>query len=75
MKIMKISEMGISKGYKYKIGEVVYLKHDPEQFPRMVVCVMVYATFVQYLLQLGSDNSPHFEYEITTDRNILLNLN
>jgi hypothetical protein len=72
---MKTLGMGISKGYKYKIGEVVYLKHDPEQLPRMVVCIMVYATFVQYLLQLGSDNSTHFEYEITTDRNILLNLN
>ena len=65
----------ISFKAKYNIGDRVFLSHDPEQYERQVVAIVYYGAFIQYMLSCGDVQSPHFEYEINTDKNILFNLN
>jgi hypothetical protein len=59
----------------YKIGEFVFLKSDPDQLERQVLSYVVYNTGFQYILCCGAEQSTHFEFEITTHRNVLLSLN
>lgn len=63
------------KSFKYKVGDFVFLKTDPDQLERQVICIMVYDGFCQYLLTCGTDQTNHFEYEITNHKNVLLGLN
>lgn len=70
-----VMEIMTKSNPKYKIGESVYLTHDPNQFQRQIVAITYYATFFQYILQCGIESSQHFEYEMTNEQNILFNLN
>lgn len=53
---------------KFNFGDIVYLKTDPEQYPRMVVGVSVRPTSMTYMLALGSTESFHYEIEISRQR-------
>ena len=46
-------------------GDIVYLKTDQEQRPRMVLCIHIWPTGVMYELGCGPDSSDHHEFEIT----------
>jgi hypothetical protein len=52
---------------EFNIGEVVYLKTDPEQFPRIVTGLSVRTTIVSYELSLGECLSCHYDFEISRE--------
>lgn len=59
----------------YEIGEVVYLKTDKEQLPRIVTGFLVRKQItVYYLVHSDSQESPHYEYEFTREENTLIKL-
>lgn len=57
---------------KYDHGEVVYLKTDREQSPRIVFCFRVYQNETLYELACGERVSTHYEFEITKEMNLVL---
>jgi hypothetical protein len=67
--------MKITREFKYGIGQIVYLRTDVEQLERIVIGYMILMGFHQYILMQGIDQSNHFEYEITTHKNVLIGLN
>jgi hypothetical protein len=57
---------------KYDFGEIVYLKTDKEQSPRIVYCFKVYQNEILYELACGTQTSSHYEYEISKEPNVIL---
>lgn len=55
---------------KYDIGEIVYLKTDPEQLPRFVFGFSVFRREVLYKLACGINVSEHYEFELSTEVDI-----
>jgi len=48
------------------IGDIVYLKTDPEQFPRLITSFVVEPSgMLLYKLALGDKKSDHYEFEMT----------
>ncbi len=56
---------------KFKIGQSVYLKTDPEQFERIVFGIYVQQSGLIYELACGEKTSKHFDFEITSEINEL----
>ena len=64
--------MAIVVHNKHEIGDVVYLKTDMEQNPRIVVCIQIFmAGELLYKLVSGTIESNHYDIEITETKNIL----
>lgn len=61
---------------KYWFGEMVYLKHDPEQLPRMVTDIEFCGSpnKPRYHLSIGGECYPHYDYEITREPNELIKM-
>ena len=58
---------------KYEFEEIVYLKTDQEQMPRIVVSVEVYkGGELLYKLACGTATSSHYEFEMSREKNVLL---
>ncbi len=58
---------------QFKIGELVYLKTDPNQEVRMVIgYVLRYHDILIYTLSCGDNESNHYDLEISTEKNILI---
>lgn len=53
---------------EYEIGDIVYLKTDPEQQERLVFCYRVYDTHVLYDLACGILSSCHYDFEISPQK-------
>ena len=49
----------------YSFGQIVYLKTDPEQMPRMVVSIWLRPSGNMYELGQGAGSSDHYEIEIS----------
>lgn len=75
MKTLSTKTMSASRKPKFNVGEFVFLKTDPEQLERQVICIMDYGLLYQYILTCGVEQTNHFEWEVTTHRNVLLGLN
>lgn len=56
---------------KYELGEIVYLKTDPDQQGRMITQISLRPGHIFYELSCGSNSSWHFEVEFTTERDII----
>lgn len=56
---------------KFNIGDIVYLIHDTEQLPRMVTGINVRSNGLIYLLNLGITESFHYDFEISTQEDVL----
>jgi len=55
-------------------GTVVYLKTDPEQYPRIVVGYeFLYAGSIVYVLAISERESKHYDCEISTVKNEPIN--
>lgn len=55
----------------FEIGQIVYLKTDPDQLGRMCTGYIIRATvIVYYLTYIGSETS-HYDYEITQEPDAL----
>lgn len=57
---------------KYSHFETVYLKTDPEQFPRTIVEIMFPPGATMYTVMQGASASNHFEQELTSEPDQLL---
>jgi hypothetical protein len=54
---------------KFRRGQTVYIKTDPEQYPRMVTAyVLRQGTVIQYEVTLCSDVTYHSHYELSTEK-------
>lgn len=49
-------------------GQVVYLKHDPDYLPRMLIAYTVSQTSIRYNLISGTVDTWHYGIEITTEQ-------
>lgn len=56
----------------HEIGDVVYLKTDSEQLPRIVYCFKVYKNDMLYEIVCGTITSAHYEFELSTEKNVLI---
>jgi hypothetical protein len=56
----------------HDIGEVVYLRTDPDQYPRLVTGLEVRPDGVLYLLSHAGAETKHYPLEITTERDVLM---
>ena len=53
----------------FNIGQVVYLKTDPERLPRIVIGINISGKDVRYELSHGSQaDSTHFDFEISAEK-------
>lgn len=60
---------------KFEIGQIVYLKTDDEQFSRIVTGFTVREQSLLYGLSQGTNETFHYDFEITTEKDILATLN
>jgi hypothetical protein len=56
---------------KFNIGDTVYLKTDPEQLERIVYAIDIRQTGLLYSLCCGTNTSNHYDFEITTDKDVV----
>ncbi|MGQ0738377.1 MAG: hypothetical protein ACT4OJ_04890 [Bacteroidota bacterium] len=53
---------------KYDLKQMLYIMHDPEQLPRMVTEITIITPrLIRYQLSCGSENSDHYEYELSAE--------
>ena len=57
---------------KFNISEIVYLRTDVDQSPRVVCSISVYPTELVYNLSCGTVQSGHYGFEISTEKNLLM---
>ncbi len=55
----------------YNIGDMVYLHTDNDQLQRVVTGILVKPSSLTYALSCGSDESWHYDFEITVEKNVL----
>ena len=56
----------------YAIGDMVYLKTDKEQLPRIVTGINIRISGFWYVLQNGVTESCHYEIELSKERDLIL---
>ena len=55
----------------FEIGDLVFLKHDPDQLIRQIISIEVFAEGeLLYKLKCGGFSSYHYDFEITTDKRL-----
>lgn len=52
----------------FNIEDIVYLKHDIEQKPRIVYAITISKTELMYELISGTEVSTHYGFELSTDK-------
>ena len=63
---MSILRKSFSCGFG--IGQEVYIKHDPEQVPRMITRVTFSSNDYVYEVSSGVGSSSHYEIELSEDK-------
>ena len=57
---------------KFEIGDRVYLKTDIEQFCRIVIEINISKVDISYTLICGIIESTHYNFEISTEKDVLI---
>jgi hypothetical protein len=58
---------------EHEVGDIVYLKTDTDQKPRQVYAYEVYpGREVIYKIISGTYTSPHYDFELTKEKDVLL---
>lgn len=57
---------------KFNFGDIVYLKTDPDQRPRIVTTFSVGVSSILYELSCGTITSWHRDFEMTAEKDVLL---
>ena len=65
--------------FKVKLGEIVYLKTDDAQLPRIVTRISIMGgsmsnSIIAYEVSQGDESSEHYESEIITDKDLKFKL-
>lgn len=58
---------------EYNLGEIVYIKTDEKQLPRIVVSILVMFGGIKYLLGCGTDTDYSYAQEISKEKSFLTN--
>ena len=58
-------------GFEFQIGDVVYLRSDSEQLPRMVTGINIRPVGNSFILTQGVTETWHYAIEISSERDIL----
>ncbi len=58
---------------KYEIGDIVYLKTDPDQNERIVTAIQINSNGLVYLLAHNTSVDWHYDIEITPEKSFVLN--
>lgn len=66
-----IAGKGIMLNNEFTIGQVVYLKTDPDQLPRIVLRILISSNGYTYEIGCGMLMSYHYEHEISEEVNVL----
>ena len=56
------------------ISDIVYLKTDPDQMPRIIKEILISHESKQYKLGCAEDDSWHYSFEFTNQKDILKTL-
>ena len=64
--------MKIEITISFAIGDFVYLKTDEEQLRRIVTGLSIRPNLIIYTLALGSDESQHYDFEISKEKELQL---
>ena len=62
----------ITINVRYEIGEIVYLTTDPEQYKRIITAYQVDKAGILYILACGELQTTHYDFEITTEKELQL---
>ena len=54
----------------FNIKDVVFLKHDIEQHPRMITAIIIQENGIMYECISGMEVSNHYSWELQTQKNI-----
>lgn len=58
---------------KFEIGDIVYLTTDGEQLKRVVTSIFIRPNEqITYELSCGSHASEHYDFEISIEKNVLV---
>jgi len=58
---------------EFDFGDIVYLKTDKEQCPRIVICILSYkAGELVYKVVCGTLESNHYPFELSKEINVLI---
>ena len=57
-------------GNFFNIEDIIYLKHDIEQLPRMIIEVVLRKHDIMYGLQCGPEMTYHSDYEMSKEKTI-----
>lgn len=60
---------------KYTIEQEVYLRTDPEQFKRLVTGILKRQNTIIYYVVCGTDETAHYEFELTTEKSLMIQFN
>lgn len=52
----------------FNIGDTVFIKHDHDQKPRMIVGIWIGKYDIQYIVKSGTETSYHEDFELTTQK-------
>lgn len=56
---------------KFEIGQIVYLKTDPEQLPRIITGIMIAPTAaLVYWTSMGMVEGRHYDIEISATKDV-----
>jgi hypothetical protein len=58
----------------FEHGQVVYLKTDKDQSPRIVFALKVYKGEILYEVSCGTQNSSHYDFELSAEINVLMSI-
>jgi hypothetical protein len=56
---------------KFEIGSLVFLKTDEEQKERFITGIKVRPNGISYYVSLGENETIHYEFEITDEKDII----
>lgn len=60
---------------EFEIGQEVYLATDVDQFKRIIICINISNSGIEYKLGCGSNNSWHYDFEISKEVDVLISVN
>lgn len=60
---------------EYEIGDQVWIKTDPDQFPHIVTGYVVLPGMIKYIINVAHEESNHFDFELSPTASIGLSHN
>jgi hypothetical protein len=58
----------------FEIGQIVYLKTDLDQMPRMVTGILNRSNYKIYYLSQATNETMHYHYEISVEVNEIIKM-